>query len=293
MYENRKRRMGDRKDGFRLHKITPLFCLIPFIMNERSDSLVYYEFDCDITKAEQTMRALRQSDYHPLSYTHLTMAAVARTIAEHPKINRFIAGRRVFARKKIKLSLTAKAALSPEGEEMLLVTEVEPQDTLIEVAKKFDAQLDAASAENGNDTDKLLNFFGRFPRFLLSFVVWTVRTLDYYGLMPMALAEALPFYSTAYVTNIGSIGGDSVYHHLYNFGTTSVFLALGGKKTVREPAADGSIQTRQKITFRFCIDERICDGYNYICAIRTFRYYFEHPQLLMQPADKVLEDPDL
>ena len=31
MYENRKRRMGDRKDGFRLHKVTPLFCLIPFI----------------------------------------------------------------------------------------------------------------------------------------------------------------------------------------------------------------------------------------------------------------------
>ena len=85
MYENRKRRFGDRKDGFRLRRVTPLFRLTPFIMNERSDSIVYYEFDCYITKAEQTLRELRQSRYHALSYTHLSMAAIARTIAENTR----------------------------------------------------------------------------------------------------------------------------------------------------------------------------------------------------------------
>ena len=295
MYENRRRRLGDRKDGFRLHKITPLFRLTPFIMRERDDSLVYYEFDCDITKAEKAMRALRQSDYRALSYTHLSMAAIARTMAEYPKMNRFVAGRRVYARKDMKFSLAAKTSISGEGKEYLLVTKVEPHDTLTEVARKFDEQLATVFKENvtENGTDKLLNFFGHFPRLLLSFVVWAVRTLDYYGLMPMALADALPFYSSAFVTNIGSIGGDSIYHHVYNFGTVSVFLALGGKKTVREVLADGSVRTSQKITFRICADERICDGYDYVTAMRAFKFYFEHPNALMKPAEKVLEDPDL
>lgn len=295
MYENRKRRFGDRKDGFRLRRVTPLFRLTPFIMKERADSLVYYEFDCDITKAERILRELRQSDYHALSYTHLSMAAIARTMAEYPKMNRFVAGRRVYARKKMKFSLAAKTSISDQGKEYLLVTEVDPRDTLIQVAEKFDAQLATVLKENvtENGTDKLLNFFGHFPRFLLSFTVWAVRALDFLGIMPMALANALPFFSSAFVTNIGSIGGDSIYHHVYNFGTVSVFLAFGGKKNVREIRADGSVDARQKITFRICADERICDGYDYICAMRAFKFYFEHPNALMKAGEKVLEDPDL
>ncbi len=294
MYESRKRRLGDRDDGYRLRNVDPMFCLTPFIMKDRADALVYYEFDCDITRTDEFLRGLRQTDYHPLSYTHLCLAAAARAMVEHPQINRFIAGRRVFARNKLRFSLTAKSAISGEGKEFILITEVDPQDTLIDAAKKFDEQVQTMSDDGSdNDTDGLLNFLGHFPRFLLNIVIGAVKAMDYWGILPKDLRDVLPFYSSAYLTNIGSIGGDAVYHHLYNFGTTSVFVAMGGKRVVRELDAQGNMVSRRKLTFRMCVDERICEGYDFITAMRSFKYYIEHPQSLMDAPEKILEDPNL
>lgn len=48
--------------------------------------------------------------------------------------------------------------------------------------------------------------------------------------MPKAVINASPFHTSVFLTNVGSLGIDSVYHHLYNFGTTSLFFAMGKKK---------------------------------------------------------------
>ena len=39
LYKDKKRRLGDRYDGFKLRKVDTLFQLIPVIMRTRTDSL--------------------------------------------------------------------------------------------------------------------------------------------------------------------------------------------------------------------------------------------------------------
>ncbi len=295
MYENVKKRPGDRKDGILLRHNSPLNRLMPHIMKYRYDALVYYEFDCDITKTEEILRSLRKSDNKNLSYTHFIMTAAARTFAEHPKLNRFIAGRKVYARKKLKFSLAAKTSISEEGKEFQTVTEVDEHDNLLEVASKFDEQLDAIMRESGqsNGTEKLLNIFTRFPCWFINLAVWVLTRLDYHGHMPLSIADGLPFYSSAYITNIGSIGGDALYHHLYEFGTTSVFIGFGKKKTVYEPKADGSVEKKLLLPFKMCLDERIAEGFDFISAMRTFTFYVENADKLLERGTADLVDPDL
>ena len=38
-----RRRLGDRKDGWKLRKIDPIFRVIPHIMKKRSDAQVFFE----------------------------------------------------------------------------------------------------------------------------------------------------------------------------------------------------------------------------------------------------------
>ena len=44
------------------------------------------------------------------------------------------------------------------------------------------------------------------------------------------------------------------------------------------------------MTFRFVMDERICDGYYYAKALSVFRRYILNPELLELPCDNAPED---
>ncbi len=295
MYDNLKRRIGDRKDGYLLRHNSPLNKLMPHIMRYRYDALVYYEFDCDITKTEELLRSLRKNGHKNLSYTHLIMAVTARAFAEHPKMNRFIAGRKIYARNKLLFSLAAKTSLSENGKEFQTVTEVDEHDTLLEIADKFDEQISIIMKDQGeaNGTDKLLNIFFKLPTWFIALAVGLFNSMNYHGIFPEALEKGLPFFSSAYVTNIGSLGGDALYHHLYEFGTTSAFIGFGKKKTVYETQADGSVKKKLLLPFKMVLDERIAEGFDFIAAMRTFTYYVENADKLLERGTVDLADPDI
>ena len=56
--------------------------------------------------------------------------------------------------------------------------------------------------------------------------------LDYHGWLPKALMKVSPFHGSMIVTSMGSLGIPAIYHHLYNFGTCSLFVAMGKTKVV-------------------------------------------------------------
>ena len=99
--------------------------------------------------------------------------------------------------------------------------------------------------------------------------------------MPRKIINASPFHTSAFLTNVGSLGIDTIYHHLYNFGTTSMFFAMGKKKKsyIYE---DDEIRKEKCITIAFVGDERICDGYYYASSFRSFIRYLNRPELLEQ-----------
>ena len=112
LYKDKKRRLGDRYDGFKLRKVDTLFQLIPVIMRTRTDSLVYFEDEIDITEVEQFIRKQRRAGVENLSMLQLFMSAIVRVFSLRPRLNRFVAGKKIYARNTLRISLTVKHSLT-------------------------------------------------------------------------------------------------------------------------------------------------------------------------------------
>lgn len=291
--KKRRRRLGDRYDGFRVRNMDPTFFVIPQIMRTRLDSQIFFEEQIDISGLRKFIVDHRD-EIPGLSMYHLFVAAIIRTIIERPRINRFVSGRKIYSRSYIRASLTIKKSMEDNGEEGQLTPEFETTTTLRDVVEKFNAALSEAKAEEekskGNDTDLTIRILSALPGFIVKFVVWALRNLDAVGLMPKVINRVSPFHSSIFVTNVGSIGLSPVYHHLYEFGTTSAFMAIGKKETVNELTREGEVITKHVINTRFVLDERICDGYYFASAIKLFKYYMKNPEKLLTPSDNISED---
>lgn len=289
----RKRRIGDRYDGYRVRTKDPMFDVIPHIMRSRLDSQVFFEEQIDITGLREFIVENRKTIPN-LSMYHLIVAALVRTLVQRPRLNRFVSGRKIYARSYLRASLTVKKSKDINADEAMVMPEFSPYDTLSDIALKFNEEVKEAKKQDenakGNETDMAIFLLNLLPGFVKSFFVWLMRTLDAHGMMPKVINRVSPFHSSVFVTNVGSIGLKSVYHHLYEFGTTSIFLSIGKKETVQEIKSDGTVTNKNVINTRFVIDERICDGYYCASAIKLFKQYMKKPELLLEPPEFISED---
>jgi pyruvate/2-oxoglutarate dehydrogenase complex dihydrolipoamide acyltransferase (E2) component len=103
-------------------------------------------------------------------------------------------------------------------------------------------------------------FFSGFPRFVLMGIVRIQRILDFFGMLPQALVRDDPFYSSVFVTSLGSIGVDAVFHHLYEYGNCPFFINIG-EITEKPVAEQGRVAVRNVLPVRITFDERIEDGF--------------------------------
>lgn len=288
--KERKRRFGDRYDGFRVREQDPMFGVIPHIMRSRLDSQVFFEEQIDISEMRSFI-AEHKKNIPNLTLYHVIVAAVIRTMVQKPRLNRFVSGRKIYARNYLRASLAVKKTMSEDGEEAIVMPEFEPTDTLREIAMKFNEQVESIKEEGeNNNTDFAVKLINYLPGFVKKFVVWSVRNLDAIGKMPKIINRVSPFHSSIFVTNVGSIGLNPIYHHLYEFGTTSVFLAIGKKEVLHKLNSDGTIDSKNVINIRLVLDERICDGYYYAVAIRHFKRLMKNPALLLEPPEYIGED---
>jgi hypothetical protein len=287
----RKKRFGDRPDGRRLRTVDPFFKIIPYIMSSRADSQVFFESRIDYSRVEEYINNKRREGIKNIKFLHIVMAAMVRIISQKPRLNRFIAGQKLFARNETVISLAIKKQLNEAGEETTLKFKFKPTDTLFEVANKVNSELfNNKKEDNKNDTDKLAGLIGLCPGFVIKFLVWLICKLDYFGLLPKAVIEASPFHATVFITDMGSIGMDSVYHHIYNFGTVSTFIGFGTKQKEKVIDENNNITTKKYISVKVVADERIVDGQYYASSFKIFKRLIENPEKLEISPEKVYED---
>ena len=275
---------GYRSDGRKIKNIDPVFKLIPCIMLKRDDSQVFFKQDIVLNGMDDYINKKLQEGIK-ISYMNIVFAALVRIIAERPSLNRFAMNGAIYARNKILVSLAIKKNLSDEGEETNLKIPFKGTETIFEVKEALDREIELNKKESTvNKTDAVVNIFNHLPTFLIRGAVKFLGLLDRHGLMPKKIIEASPFHTSVYLTNVGSLGIDSIYHHLYNFGTTSLFFAMGKKKKsyVYE---DDEIRNEKCITIGFVGDERICDGYYYAASFRQLSKYLNNPELLEKPGE--------
>lgn len=278
-----------RADGRRIKTLKPYYKIVPYIMKQRVDAQVYFEDEISIDAVEDYIKR-KKSEGIKISHMDIVLAAIGRTVIEKPRLNRFIMNRRIFARNEVCVSLAVVRKLSEEDYmDTTVKFYIKPEDTIETISKQVQKIVeDNKKADQNNKTDKLAALIMSLPNWLVKAAISFITFLDNHGMLPKAVIDASPFHTSIFLTNLGSIGIDSIYHHIYNFGTTSGFLAMGGRKERIKDYETG--ETEKYMTFRFVMDERICDGYYYAKAFSVFRRYMLNPELLEQPCKNVPED---
>ena len=272
---------GHRSDGKLVKDEGPIFRIIPLLMKNRSDSQVFFKQDIGLSTLDEYMDK-KAKEGVKLSYMDIIYTVMLRTIAERPKLNRFIAYGRPYQRNQLVMSLMIKKGLNDDSEETLVKLKYRGDETLLEVRDKLQKCIDEnKDVEAANGTDKLIKALQKLPFFIYKIAVGTLMWMDKHGILPKAVIDVSPFHTSAFLTNMGSLGIDSIYHHIYDFGTTSMFLSMGKKKKsfVYDSDKDDIIEDKS-ITLAFVGDERICDGYYYARSFRNIAKYLRHPELL-------------
>ena len=291
MAKNDRRRFGDRKDGRLLRSLPAYTKFMPYIMATRNDALNLYEESMEITDVDRRLRRLRVEGYKGIGFLHFLIAAYIRIVSMLPGLNRYVAGRRIYAGNDITVVMTVKRALSIDATETSIKVHFEPTDTIFDVYRKMNEKIDEVKAtEENNNTEDVADALARLPRFLLRFVIQILRILDYFDLLPQSLLEASPFHGSLIITDLGSLRIRPVFHHIYNFGTLPVFIAFGAKHHVYELDRHGNMVDRKYVDVKVSLDERTVDGHYFSQAMQAWRYIFQHPEILEQSPTRVVDD---
>ena len=283
---------GKRSDGKELKHISPIFRLMPCLMKERDDSQVFFNDDIVIKKLEEYTNKKNEEGIR-ITVLDIVFAGIVRIIAERPKLNRFVINGRIYSRNEIILTMSVKKSLTDEAEETSIKAVFTGKENIFEVKDKLQKLIsDNKDTEAVNGTDEIASTLSKIPTGILKFAVGFLKFLDKRGHLPKKIIEVSPFHTSAVVTNVGSLGIDSIYHHIYNFGTTSMFFAIGKKKK-SYVFEDDEIYKEKCINLAFVGDERICDGHYYAASFRSLTRYLTHPELLEKGLDELPVDPEL
>ena len=280
-----------RRDGIYLRDIPSLRRVVPYLMRTRAESVVYFPQRIEVGALLAWLDDANggRADDERITPFHVFLTAIARTVMLRPEVNRFVAGRRTYQHTDISISFVVKKAMrdeAPESEARLVLT---GKETVDDVRRLVDACVSRERGEERGDDDRLVDFFASWPRPVLNLVTDTIRVLDYHNLLPRALREAIPLYTSVYVVNTGSIGIDPPFHHLYEHGTASVFVAIG--RITRQPMVDdrGQVVAGWCVDLVYTLDERASDGFYFARTAEVFRRLVSEPALLARPGITVDE----
>ncbi len=280
---------GKRSDGRVIKTLAPEFKLMPSLMSERSDAHVYFNQDVKIDAINEYI-AKKQEEGIKFSIMEVIIAAIVRIIATRPQLNRFVMKGRTYARNHICISLTIKKSMTDDAEETTVKFYFDGTENIFEIKEKIAKLLvENKKEEKNNGTDKTARMLTMVPTPIIRGAVGLIKWLDKHNHLPKGLIKVSPFHTSCYVTNVGSLGIDSIYHHLYNFGTTSMFFAIGKKKK-SYMYEDDEIKQERVINLAFVGDERICDGHYYAMSFRTLNRLLSHPELLESNLTEIVQD---
>ena len=140
-----------------------------------------------------------------------------------------------------------------------------------------------------NSTNDSMDLFNKMPRFLSKFLIHIVMWLDRHGWVPKAFIADDPYYSTAVISNLGSIKLKCGYHHLTNWGTCSLFCIIGEKGLKPYYDEAGNVTLKETLELGLTIDERLADGYYYSKSVRLLKTLLQNPELLDKPFGEEIE----
>lgn len=288
--KKREKQKGDRWDGYEIKKDIDTFQkLIPYLMKTRAASSNYFNLSFDATeivnyldRKNEEARKNGEIDENSKKYNYnqFFIAAIVRIFALRPRLNRFIAGKKIYQRHDIEIAYVIKKEYSDEGEETITTSAFERDSNIDDVISIVTPTIKGVREETDDETSDFINTFIKLPNFIISFII---RVLDYLtdiGHYPQIMKSIDPMQSSVFVTNIGSLNlVGAPLHHLYDRGTSSLFVMIGKVSKKCIPTTEG-IEEKYMVDIGITMDERITDGFYFIQSLKLLEEIFKHPEQL-------------
>ncbi len=277
-----------RADGKKVKSADPMYKVAAHIMHRRSDSMNMITLDIPIEPINEFLNEKRKEGKR---YSHLSVfvTALLHTFAEYPALNRFVVNKTIYARNEIAVGMVVLKGGKIDSHGTMNKVYFNPDFTLEDTENAIQLYIEENRKEdNENGTDKMIRVLTRVPG-VMRFAVCMFKVLDKYGLLPKAVLNMSPFHTSAVITNLASIRTNHIYHHIYDFGTTSIALAMGNLREVPK-SKKGEVVFERCMPIGMVMDERIASGSYYALAFRRFRKLLENPSLLETPPETINKD---
>jgi hypothetical protein len=279
-----RRRWGDRRDGKVIRDIDSMHYIMPLMYPNRCDNEAFMTLHINLEKTEEYIKQKnKENPDNKIAIFEIIIAATLKAIRLRPHMNRFIANKTMYQRNELTAAFTVKKNFRDDGEETLARVVAEDGDTLDTINKKVVDQINFCKTGT-DESSEAMNFIQKLPG--KKFIGAMARMLDRHGLMPKSVIATDPYQCTVVLTNLGSIGMNIGYHHLMNWGTTSIFIVIGKKHNRPHYDKDGNITMRREMSLSITIDERISDGFYYARSLRLLKKLIENPELLELPIEE-------
>ncbi len=285
-----KKKWGDRKDGLRLRDLDSMHVIMPLMYPNRCDNEAFLSECMDLTKLNAYLEKKNQGDpAYRYNLFQVMVTAMLKVITLRPKMNRFVANHTLYQRREVTAAFTVKKIFSDEGGEALAFLHARETDTIDTIHEEILRQVSLCRSEKKDASTSVMDQLSSLPVPLLKGVGAVARFLDRHGWMPQSVIGSDPFYASVVLSNLGSIRLNAAYHHLTNWGTTSVFCVIGQRKKRPFWDEEGRVELRDSVDLGLTIDERIADGYYYAKTVRLLKKLVENPELLELPLGEGVE----
>jgi hypothetical protein len=270
---------GRRPDAELVREASPMRRIMPYVSPRRNDSVFYLPQEMEVEAALEFLekRNRERTPERPITLFHLLLRSISQALALRPGVNRFVKGSRLWQRDGVYITFSAKREIRDGAPMLTIKRRFEPErETLDEMVDALYARLRPARAGVPSTSDKETRWLLRLPGVLTGALIRAADTLDRFGLLPRSMIEPDPLFTSIFVANLGSVGHDAGFHHLWERGTCSLFGVMGRIR----PGAGG----RRVMRVCWTYDERIEDGlYSYV-TIAGIQQRMEQPDLLLENA---------
>ena len=255
--------------------------IMPLLMRSRQQSVVHYEQHFDLSHTLSFIERWNAQHREPITVFDIILAACGRTLHERPGLNRFVSGGVIYQRRKVHVAFGAKQAFDDAAPLLMVKLELLPHEDLGLTTQRALAAVAEARGSSERPLEREMRALTSLPNWMLRGAVRAATWLDAWNLMPDLLTRDDPMFSSLFLANLGGIGLDRAFHHLYEYGTASLFGVVGaiGKRTSED--AHGVAHTHDGVDVGWTFDERIHDGFYCASSLARLRRYVEHPESLL------------
>ena len=281
-----------RKDAKRVKNINGMEQLMIDIKPSRADSDVFLKDDFDVTEMVKFIEKSKQEgkDY---TYFHAFVTAIAKTIYNRPKLNRFIANRHVYEHNEVIVSFVAKVSFEDQAEEVMLLIPIDFDDNIESISNKITTKVKDIREKNieKEGANSAIDTLGKLPNIIRIPVVGLLKWMDNKGILPASLIKDNLYYSSTIVTDIDTFGCSAIYHNITDFGACSSILAIGEVRD-KEIIVNGKNKRIKVVDLGLNLDERIADGFYFIKSAKYLKFFLSNPSTLEEAASKRYEIDD-